>query len=139
MISAVRVRAPLLKHVSHGHLESQHQRARRVQRRPLLSQALAGAAAMAFVPVHIVPSLAMLFFIAAVAQAAPAERREAMALSDALPSRYKGEWPQLRAKREAARRREDAEAGVATDSVLAAAVVHEVQTLADAVPHLHSR
>ena len=94
---------------------------------------------MAFVPVHVLPSLAMLFFIAAVAQAAPAVRREAMAVSDALPSRYKGEWPRLRAKREAARRREDAEAGVATGSVLAAAVVHEVRTLAGVVPHLHAR
>jgi hypothetical protein len=116
-----------------------HVQPRRVQRRPLLAKALAGAAAMAFVPVHIVPSLAILFFIAAVAQAAPAVRREAAALGDALPSRYKGEWPQLRAKREAARRCEDGKAGVATGSVLAAAVLHEVQTLAEAVPHLHSR
>jgi hypothetical protein len=114
-------------------------RPHRTQRRPLLSRALAGAAAMAFVPVHVLPSLAMLFFIAAVGQAVPAVRREAMALGDALPSRYKGAWPALREKREAARRREDAEAGVATGSVLAAAVVHEVQSLADAMPHLHAR
>ena len=94
---------------------------------------------MAFVPVHVLPSLAMLLFIAAVAQAAPAVRREVRAAGDALPSRYKGTWPALRAKREARERQEDAGAGVASGSVLAAAVVHEMRTLADAVPHLHTR
>jgi hypothetical protein len=86
---------------------------------------------MAFVPVHVLPSLAMLLFIAAVA---PAVRREVRAAGDALPSRYKGTWPALRAKRQ-----EDARAGVASGSVLVAAVVHEAQTLADAVPHLRTR
>ena len=112
---------------------------KRAQRRPLLSRSLAGAAALAFVPVHVLPSLAMLFFIAAVAQAAPALRREVQAASNALPSRYKGSWPALRAKREAAGRRADAEAGRASGSVVAAVLVREAHTLSDAVPHLHGR
>ena len=98
---------------------------------------------MAFVPVHILPSLTMLLFIAAVGQAAPAvgaaARREAQAAGDALPSRYKGTWPALRAQREARERQEDAEAGVARGSVLASGVVREVQTLVDALPSPRKR
>jgi hypothetical protein len=92
----------------------------------------------------------MLLFIAAVGQAGPAVgaavQREVRAAGDSFPSRYKGTWPALRAKREARERQEDAVAGVARGSVLAAAgrvlaagMVHEVQTLADGVPYLRSR